>query len=125
MEKLVNILKALADAHRLRLFLELTRREMGVCEAISLLGLSQPAVSHHLKVLKQAGLIKNEKQGKIIFYYATPEAVQLLEKELGGFLGKISKLLENPVKPSPLREQPDLCEFLGFKKEVCEEGEEL
>lgn len=53
-----------------------------MCELIEPLGLSQPTVSHHLKVLYEAGLLKKERRGTWIYYQFVPERIELLQKVL-------------------------------------------
>ncbi len=61
-------LKALAEPTRLKILKMLALEEMCVCEIISKLHLSQPAISHHLKILRHAHIISDRKVGKWIFY---------------------------------------------------------
>jgi ArsR family transcriptional regulator len=72
MEKKINVtvtaLKALADKRRLRIVNLLSCGELCVCELTENLGISQPNMSHHLKVLKNAELIIANKRGKWIYY---------------------------------------------------------
>jgi len=64
-ELMASRLKALSDPARLRLIsLIASNGEMCVCDLTEPLGLSQPTVSHHLKVLSNAGLVNREKRGK-------------------------------------------------------------
>ncbi|MHB1126483.1 MAG: ArsR/SmtB family transcription factor [Bacillota bacterium] len=65
---LADLLKALADETRLSILTMLMDGEMCVCEIIDALPLSQPAISHHLKVLRQAGLVIDRREGKWIYY---------------------------------------------------------
>lgn len=68
-EQLANSFKALGDPNRLRLLNLLAENgEMCVCDFPELLGIGQPTVSHHLKVLTEAGLLVREKRGKWAFY---------------------------------------------------------
>ncbi len=53
-----------------------------VCELVPLFDLSQPTVSHHLKVLRQAGIVGSEREGLWAYYYVIPDAL----KELSGWL---------------------------------------
>jgi ArsR family transcriptional regulator, arsenate/arsenite/antimonite-responsive transcriptional repressor len=53
-----------------------------VCELVPLFDLSQPTVSHHLKVLRQAGIVDSERQGLWVYYYVVPDALD----ELAGWL---------------------------------------
>lgn len=68
MRDIVHILKALSDEYRLRIVKILERKDLCVCELQELLGLSQPAVSHHLKVLSNAGIIDYVKDGLFVNY---------------------------------------------------------
>ena len=84
-ESLSARFKALADPTRLAIVNRLASRdEACVCE-FSSLGLSQPTISHHLKVLREAGLIEvSYKRGTFFFYRLVPEAVEALAFALGG-----------------------------------------
>ncbi len=68
MKKIVESLKALGEENRIKIVGLLCEEEMCVCELIEKLELSQSAVSHHIKILKQAGLINDRRKGKWIFY---------------------------------------------------------
>src|SRR4249919_1398340 len=84
-ESLSARFKALADPTRLSIVNRLASRdEACVCEFDSL-GLSQPTISHHLKVLREAGLIEVSRKRKTFSYYRlVPEAVEALAFALGG-----------------------------------------
>ena len=62
------VFKALGDETRLKIIHLLKRRDMCVCELIVALNTAQPTMSHHLKVLENARLIKRMKKGKWVFY---------------------------------------------------------
>ena len=79
-ERMAAIAKAVADPIRLQL-IDVLRKHAGkvcVCELIPLFDLSQPTISHHLKVLRNAGLVKSEKQGLWAYYYVVPGALDEL-----------------------------------------------
>lgn len=77
--------KALSDPNRVRLLsLIASRGEVCGCEMVAPLGLSQPTVSHHLKVLSEAGLLERERRGKWIHYVVDPEGVEGLRNALAG-----------------------------------------
>ena len=67
------VFKALSDPQRLRLLALLPtggdKRTFCVCELAEKLGMSQPCLSHHLNVLKNAGVVRFEKEGCSVFYY--------------------------------------------------------
>ena len=65
------VYKALSDEKRLKILTLLTFREMCVCELTAALGLTQPNLSHHVKKLENAGLVRHEKRGKWIYYSLT------------------------------------------------------
>ncbi|MDP9396738.1 MAG: metalloregulator ArsR/SmtB family transcription factor [Actinomycetota bacterium] len=80
-ERLAGLLKALADPARLRLLSLIQAHEGGeacVCELTEPLGLTQPTVSHHLKVLLDAGLLVRDKRGVWSYYRAVPETLAAL-----------------------------------------------
>ncbi len=68
MEELSTIFKALSDETRLRIVKLLEKGELCVCDIVAGLDIVQPKASFHLGVLKEAGLIKDRKQGKWIHY---------------------------------------------------------
>ncbi len=68
MNDLVTIFKALSDETRLRIIKLLEQGELCVCDITAALDMVQPKVSFHLSALKEAGLIKDRKQGKWIHY---------------------------------------------------------
>lgn len=73
--------RALADPVRLRLLSMIVGRSGGevcVCELTPAFELSQPTISHHLKVLREAGLIDCERRGTWVYYWAIPAALQQL-----------------------------------------------
>jgi ArsR family transcriptional regulator len=67
-DKQSRLFKALADETRLRILKLLEVREMCVCEVMVALALTQPTASHHLGILENAGLVKDRKEGKWVFY---------------------------------------------------------
>ena len=80
-EQLAAALKVLAEPARLRL-LSLIQAQSGgeacVCHLTEPLGLSQPTVSHHLKVLLQAGLVEREQRGSWAYFRVVPEPLETL-----------------------------------------------
>ncbi|MGB2952900.1 MAG: metalloregulator ArsR/SmtB family transcription factor [Gaiellaceae bacterium] len=84
-EALALRFKALADPARVAIVNRLAAGEACVCEFIEPLGLSQPTVSHHLKVLREAGLIEvAARRGTWTHYRLVPEAVDELAYALNG-----------------------------------------
>jgi ArsR family transcriptional regulator len=76
--RMATIAKALGDPVRLQL-VDVLRRHAGkvcVCELVPLFDLSQPTVSHHLKVLRDAGIVGSEREGLWAYYYVVPGALE-------------------------------------------------
>jgi ArsR family transcriptional regulator len=77
--RLAQVFKALGDPARLRLVSLIGVRQGGevcVCELTSAFDLTQPTISHHLKVLREAGLIKSERRGTWVYYRLVPAALE-------------------------------------------------
>lgn len=84
-EELASAFKAIADPGRLRLLSFIAgqpRAEACVCNLVEPLGLAQPTVSHHLKVLSDAGLLARERRGTWMFYKLVPERIEALQQAL-------------------------------------------
>jgi ArsR family transcriptional regulator len=73
---LAELFKVFGDTTRVKILFALFTAEMCVCDLTALLGLTQSAVSHQLRVLKQARLIKYRKQGKMVYYSLDDEHVK-------------------------------------------------
>ena len=88
-ERIAPLLKALADPVRLRLLSLVASHADGeacVCDLNDAFDLSQPTISHHLKVLHELGLLDRSKRGVWVFYKIRPEALA----DLGGLIGSLS-----------------------------------
>ncbi len=82
--RMAEVAKALGDPVRLQL-VDVLRKHAGkvcVCELVPLFSLSQPTVSHHLKVLREAGIVGSERVGLWAYYFVIPDAL----KELSAWL---------------------------------------
>jgi len=76
--RIAAVAKALGDPVRVQL-VDVLRKHAGkvcVCELVPLFELSQPTVSHHLKVLRDAGIVASERQGLWAYYYVIPGALE-------------------------------------------------
>lgn len=65
---LAELFKVFGDSTRIRILYALSASEMCVCDIAALLGMTQSAISHQLRILKSARLVKNRKAGKVVFY---------------------------------------------------------
>ena len=84
MDELVRVMKALSDPGRVRILKLLSGRELCACEIIQALGLAQPTISRHMRVLTDAGLVAGRKVGPWVHYRlpespASPYARAMLE----------------------------------------------
>ena len=75
---LAELYKIFGDSTRIKILYVLFESEMCVCDISTLLGLSQSAVSHQLKILRQADLIKPRRDGKQVFYSLADEHVKTI-----------------------------------------------
>jgi ArsR family transcriptional regulator, arsenate/arsenite/antimonite-responsive transcriptional repressor len=83
-ERMARVAKALGDPIRMQL-VDVLRKHAGkvcVCELVPLFELSQPTVSHHLKVLREAGIVGSERRGLWAYYYVQPDALEDLSEWL-------------------------------------------
>jgi DNA-binding transcriptional ArsR family regulator len=95
----LKILQALADPTRLAIVKQLSADgEVCACDFTSCCDVSQPTVSHHLKVLREAGVIASERRGTWIYYWLEPKAAQriaavgrMLTRGAGGDPKRVTK----------------------------------
>jgi ArsR family transcriptional regulator, arsenate/arsenite/antimonite-responsive transcriptional repressor len=83
-ERMTEVAKALGDPIRLQL-VDVLRKHAGkvcVCELTPLFDVGQPTVSHHLKVLRRAGIVDSERHGLWAYYYVLPDALKELTEWL-------------------------------------------
>ncbi|MCX4512881.1 metalloregulator ArsR/SmtB family transcription factor [Streptomyces sp. NBC_01619] len=91
---LARMFKALSDPVRLRLLSLIASYEGGeacVCDLTGPFDVSQPTISHHLKVLREAGLVGSERRGTWVYYWVVPAA-----------LARLSSLLQAPSESVPV-----------------------
>jgi ArsR family transcriptional regulator len=88
-----KISKALADATRLRIFEAISaRKEMNCGEIVSMRGVTPATVSHHLKILQEAGLIDSRREGQFVYSRSVP-----------GVIDAYTRALARIVNPKPSR----------------------
>ncbi len=73
-----DFFKAFSDKTRLRILTALVTQELCVCDIADLLGMSQSAISHQLRFLKQARLVKSRKSGKTVYYALCDDHIQTI-----------------------------------------------
>ena len=101
-EKASLVLKLLGDKTRLTIMALLNIRELCVCELLEVFDMSQPSISQHLRKLKDAGLVKEERKGQWVYYSINKnsEAYHLLESILH-YVPVQTEKMEQIIKSNP------------------------
>ena len=112
MRGLVKVFKALSDKNRLRILKMLQHKKMCVCELAAALGITQPSVSRHLSLMKDAGLVKDERNGPWIDYGLCDESINpyapLIQSHLKGWINDDTTVKEDIKKMKSLKRE-DIC----------------
>ncbi len=107
MEKWLKIFKALGDEKRLRIVALLYQHGFCVSALAKILDISDAAVSQHIRILRDVGLLKGEKRGGYTFYEVNLELLASLALDIGAFLDK---------KP----ERNECCQYTTGEHQYCE-----
>lgn len=103
-----KVSKALADETRLRIFQAISTADQITCgEIVSMRGVTPATVSHHLKILSEAGLITCQRKGQFVYSQAVPQALSSYLRTLGKIAaakGKRGKTLRQPERREPVLE---------------------
>ncbi len=75
---LAELFKVFGDSTRIRILFALFRSEICVCDLAELLQMTQSAVSHQLRILKQARLVKSRREGKQVYYFLADDHVRTI-----------------------------------------------
>ena len=116
MRELVKVLKAVADKNRLRIFKMLQHKKMCVCELAAALGISMPSVSRHLSMMKDAGLIEDERDGMWTNYMLCRDKVNKYAPELQGRLKEWindDADIKRMLKKTETLKREELCAKVG------------
>jgi len=88
MKKIIKVFKALSDPTRLRIVFLLTEKDLCVCELVFILKMEQSLISHHLRILRDADVVADRREGKWIIYKIPPalrkDLQPLLDRLVGG-----------------------------------------
>ncbi len=112
MKAFVKVMKALSDPNRVKILKLLQRKNLCVCELQGLLGISQPTVSKHLKVLEEAGLVYFIKNGLWVDYYIADGKQSAYAASL---LGNLKHWLEDSPE---IRGMTDKIPFVR-REDIC------
>ena len=88
--------RALSDDTRFRILEVLVGKETCVCELVDQLGVAQPLLSHHLKTLREAGLVRARKRGRWMFYSLDPDVLDATAAALTQLAAEDRKTGNNP-----------------------------
>ena len=78
LDRLTDIFKALSDPGRMKILIALSRCELCVCDLSAVCGLSESAVSHQLRILRNLKMVRNRRDGKVVFYRLDDHHVEAL-----------------------------------------------
>lgn len=78
MKELADFYKVFGDSTRIKILCVLLESEMCVCDLAEVLGMTQSAISHQLRVLKQMKLVKNRREGKTVYYSLSDGHIQTI-----------------------------------------------
>jgi ArsR family transcriptional regulator len=112
MQEFIKVMKALSDPNRVKLIKLLQRRQMCVCEIRAALGIAQPTVSKHLKVLENADLVGRAKEGLWVNYFLADGARSSYAASL---LGNLRHRLDDDLQ---IRELTERSKWL-HRKDIC------
>jgi ArsR family transcriptional regulator len=102
MKEFIKTIKALSDSNRVKIVKMLQRRSMCVCELQAALGVAQPTVSKHLKILEEAGFVRYEKDGLWVNYHLTDGSSS---PYVASLLGNLRHWLEEEPEVARLRKE--------------------
>lgn len=114
---IVKVFSALADPTRLRIMLLLRRRELCVCELMFILEMEQSRVSHHMRILRDAGIAEDVREGRWI-NYRVPEALRGLVEDL--FTGALQERIEGSGEVDADVRKLEGCVRENIRGRVCE-----
>lgn len=80
-DQVAQLFKVFGDPTRIKILQLLSIGEMCVCDITHVLEMTQSAISHQLKYLKQSGLVRNRKEGKVVYYMLDDDHVEMILKQ--------------------------------------------
>jgi len=109
---LLSVLKAVADKNRVRIIKMLEQKPMCCCEMAAVLGITQPSVSKHLSILKNAGLITDERNGQWIDYSLSKENINeyapVIQAHLRQWVNEDTAIVRDRKKISTVKRE-EIC----------------
>ena len=117
MKDIIKVFKALADPNRLRIMLLLRQRELCVCEIMFVLGMEQSRVSHHMRVLREAGIAEDVREGRWIIYRIPEDSRGLVG---GLFDGALRERIGSSREAAEDALRLEACVRENLRGRVCE-----
>ena len=105
-ERLTDIFKALSDPGRMKIVIALTKVELCVCDLAVVIGLSESAVSHQLRILRNLNIVRKRREGKIVYYRLDDHHVTSLVGQSLAHVQETGKTNDrDPASTSDVREK--------------------
>lgn len=108
MHRIIKLIKLFSDPLRMRILMLLSKRELCVCQIMAITGASQPRVSRNLGLMRDAGLLKVRREGKLLFYSLSDE-IDVREIRLIDILMEMLK--DDPVIKADRKRFVECSEF--------------
>jgi len=89
-ERMSDLFKAMADPGRVRILMALDVQEMCVCDLAALLGVSESAASHQMRILRNMNLVRNRREGQVLYYRLVDDHVMQLIRVAGDHVSEIA-----------------------------------
>ena len=112
MRELLKVFKVLADKNRLRILKMLQYKKMCVCELSAALAITRPSVSRHLSLMKDAGLVQDERNGQWIDYSLCKETINVYASVIQSHLNELvndDPAIKDDVKKIKTLHREELC----------------
>lgn len=93
--QLADLFRLMGDTNRLRIILACLHDPISVSDIAEMLGLSQSLVSHHLRLLRAARVVRSERRGKQVFYIAADEHIQCVIEDMVIHVGELDQTEED------------------------------
>ena len=94
-EAMSDLFKAIGDPGRLKILLALDAQEMCVCDLAALLGVSESAASHQIRILRTMNLVKNRREGQVLYYRLVDEHVMQLARVARDHVAELEQVETN------------------------------
>jgi ArsR family transcriptional regulator, arsenate/arsenite/antimonite-responsive transcriptional repressor len=119
MKEILKVFKALSDATRLRIVLLLAERDLCVCELVYILKMEQSRISHQLRILRDADLVEDVRDGRWMIYRVPENRRGVLDAI---FKGELRSRLGSPPEISADAQRLEACIKDNIRAKLCPSG---